>query len=98
LTRIGPADIYPDSARTPGFANPDITQANIADNLCSPTWSTSSIRPPTSYYPFRKRAPMIEEPPLGTAETQLPPLSVKTLSETGPVNISRPPRRKPRVK
>src|ERR1700682_1207011 len=48
-TRLGPAEIYPDSARTPGFANPDITQANIADNLCNPTWSTSTIRPPTSY-------------------------------------------------
>ena len=49
LRRLGPPEIYPDSARTPGFANPDITQANIADNLCSPTWSTSTIRPPTSY-------------------------------------------------
>jgi hypothetical protein len=49
LTRIGPPDIYPDSTRTPGFANPEITQDNLADNLCSSTWSTSSIRPPTSY-------------------------------------------------
>ncbi len=48
-TRLGPADIYPDSAKTPGLANPDITQANIGDNLCNPTWSTSTIRPPTSY-------------------------------------------------
>jgi uncharacterized protein YgiM (DUF1202 family) len=48
-TRIGPPEIYPDFARTPGFANPDITQDNIADNLCSPTCSTSTIRPPTSY-------------------------------------------------
>ena len=49
LTKLGPPEIYPDAARTPGFANPDITQANIADNLCNPTWSTSTIRPPTSY-------------------------------------------------
>jgi len=46
LTRIGPAEIYPDSTRTPGLANPDITQDNIADNLCNPTWSTKTIRPP----------------------------------------------------
>ena len=48
-TRLGPPDIYPNSTRTPGFANPDITQDNIADNLCNPTWSTKTIRPPTSY-------------------------------------------------
>jgi len=48
-TRLGPLEIYPDSTRTSGFADPDITQANIADNLCNPTWSTSTIRPPTSY-------------------------------------------------
>ena len=48
-TRLGPPEIYPDSTRTPGFANLDITQANIADNLCNPIWSTSTIRPPTSY-------------------------------------------------
>jgi len=48
-TRLGPPEIYPDSAKTPGFANPDITQDNIADNLCNPTWSTSTICPPTGY-------------------------------------------------
>ncbi len=47
--RGGPSEIYPDSTKTPGFANPDITPANIAANLCSPTWSPSTIRPPTSY-------------------------------------------------
>jgi hypothetical protein len=49
LTRIGPPEIYPDSTRAPGLANPDITQDNIADNLCNLTWSTKTIRPPTSY-------------------------------------------------
>jgi hypothetical protein len=48
-TRLGPTELYPDSVRTPGYANPDITQDNIAENLCSPTWSTRTIRPPTSY-------------------------------------------------
>jgi len=41
-TRLGPPEIYPDSAKTPGFANPDITQDNIAENLSNPTWSTST--------------------------------------------------------
>ena len=48
-SRLGPAELYPHSPKTPGFANPDIVQDNIADNLFSATWSTSTIRPPTSY-------------------------------------------------
>jgi hypothetical protein len=43
--RIGPADIYPDPARTPGAANPQVTQRNIGDTICSRRWSTKSIRP-----------------------------------------------------
>ena len=46
---IGIAALYPDSERTPGVPNPDVRQDNIADNLCSKTWSTSTIRPPASY-------------------------------------------------
>src|SRR5712691_11281001 len=45
----GPASLYPDPGRTPGFSNPDITQANISKNICNPSWSTKSIRPPASY-------------------------------------------------
>jgi len=41
----GPTEIYPDSSRTPGAPNPDITQDNIADNICKKGWSTSSVRP-----------------------------------------------------
>jgi hypothetical protein len=48
-SRIGPPDIYPDAQRTPGFANPDITQENLQDTLCNPHWSTKSIRPPERY-------------------------------------------------
>jgi len=44
--RQGPAELYPDPSRTPGQANPEITQDNIADNICSKNWSTKSIRPP----------------------------------------------------
>jgi hypothetical protein len=49
LHRTGPADLYPDPARTPGFPNPDINQANISQNICNPSWHTSTIRPPSSY-------------------------------------------------
>jgi hypothetical protein len=46
---VGPADIYPDPARTPGAVNPDIMQRNIRETICNPRWSTKSIRPETSY-------------------------------------------------
>jgi len=45
----GPADIYPDPARTPGTINPHITQENIRETICNPRWSTKSIRPEESY-------------------------------------------------
>ena len=41
---FGPADIYPDPARTPGAINPDIAQENIRETICNPRWSTKSIR------------------------------------------------------
>lgn len=47
--RVGPPDIYPDAARNPGAANPDISQENIQQTICNPHWSTKSIRPPESY-------------------------------------------------
>lgn len=46
--KAGPSAIYPDSAMTPGATNPDITQGDIADTICNKSWSTASIRPPTS--------------------------------------------------
>jgi hypothetical protein len=46
--KAGPATIYPDSSQTPGAPNPEVTQENIADNICNTGWSTSSVRPPTS--------------------------------------------------
>jgi hypothetical protein len=45
----GPVDIYPDPTRTPGAVNPEITQENIRQTICSPRWSTKSIRPDESY-------------------------------------------------
>lgn len=53
--RMGPSDIYPDAARTPGATDPDITQDNIRDTICSPHWSTRSIRPPAEYTTRLKR-------------------------------------------
>jgi hypothetical protein len=46
---LGPPDIYPDPARTPGAVNPDITQDNLRETICNPRWSTRSIRPPVAY-------------------------------------------------
>jgi len=58
--RIGPADIYPDPARTPGAANPQVTQRNIQDNICNPRWSTKLIRPPSEYTSKLKRRQLPE--------------------------------------
>jgi hypothetical protein len=46
--KTGPSTIYPNSLQTPGAPNPEITQGNIADNICNKGWSTSSVRPSTS--------------------------------------------------
>ena len=58
LHRVGAAGLYPDQSRTPGYPNPDINQANISQNICNPRWSTSSIRPPSSYTTNLKRQQM----------------------------------------
>ena len=38
----------PDPKRTPGVANPDVTQDNIHQTICVSGW-TKTIRPPTKY-------------------------------------------------
>ena len=58
--RIGPADIYPDPAITPGAANPQVTQQNIKDNICNRRWSTKLIRPPAQYTSRLKRKQLRE--------------------------------------
>jgi hypothetical protein len=58
--RIGPADIYPDLARTPGAANRQVTQRTIQDNICNPQWSTKLIRPPSEYTSKLKRKQLRE--------------------------------------
>jgi hypothetical protein len=60
LHRIGPADIYPDPVRTPGAANPQVTQQNIGDTICSRRWSTRLIRPPAGYTSRLKRKQLRE--------------------------------------
>jgi hypothetical protein len=49
VARVGPSYLYPAHAVAPGLVNPAITQANIHQTICSPTWSTKSIRPPVTY-------------------------------------------------
>jgi hypothetical protein len=58
--RVGPADIYPDLARTPGAANRQVTQRTIQDNICNPQWSTKLIRPPSEYASKLKRKQLRE--------------------------------------
>jgi hypothetical protein len=60
LRRIGPVDIYPDPVRTPGAANPQVTQQNIGDTICNRQWSTKQIRPPSEYTSKLKRKQLRE--------------------------------------
>jgi hypothetical protein len=46
--------------RTPGAANPDVTQRNIQDNICNPQWSTKLIRPQSEYTSRLKRKQLRE--------------------------------------
>ena len=58
--RVGPAEIYPDPVKTPGAANPQVTQQNIQDTICNPHWSTKLIRPPAEYTSRLKRKQLRE--------------------------------------
>jgi hypothetical protein len=58
--RLGPAEIYPNSVMTPGGANPQATQRNIGDTICSRRWSTRLIRPPAQYTSRLKRKQLRE--------------------------------------
>ena len=40
--------VLPNSKVTPGAINPNVTQANIKDNVCKANW-TGTVRPPVSY-------------------------------------------------
>src|SRR4030081_3147458 len=47
-TRVLLAGDLPDSTRTPGVPNPDVTQENIKETVCKAGW-TKTIRPKTKY-------------------------------------------------
>lgn len=49
LGEISRPSYLPNPILTPGSINPNITQANIGQNICNKNWSTKSIRPPSSY-------------------------------------------------
>jgi hypothetical protein len=66
IHKAGPSWLYPDPILTPGFTNPDITQANIELTICNPDWSTKGIRPSSSYTTKLKRKQMQERGLLGT--------------------------------
>lgn len=51
--RISGAEVYPHPVRTPGAANPQVTQRNIQDNICNRDWSTKLIVWPIDF-PFGK--------------------------------------------
>ncbi len=44
----------PDPDRTPGVANPAVTQRNIRSTICKPGW-TKTVRPPSNYTTALKR-------------------------------------------
>jgi hypothetical protein len=54
----GDISIYPDPHNTPGKADPSVTQANIAKNICNKKFSTDSVRPATSVTNKIKRETM----------------------------------------
>jgi len=49
----------PDSFRTPGATNPDVSQFNIKKTICKSGW-TQTIRPPSSYTTGLKRQQIVE--------------------------------------
>ena len=57
--KAGPAALYSDPDKTPGVANPAVTQANIHQTICRAHW-TETIRPPVSYTNALKRQQMQE--------------------------------------
>lgn len=68
-----------DARCTPGLANQQVTQANIAQTICRKGW-TATVRPPTSYTTPIKRQLMarygITAPPAAVELDHLIPLEV----------------------
>jgi len=55
VRKVGPLSLYPDPSVTPGAVNPDVTQENLDQTICSSEWSTREIRPSTTYTQRLKR-------------------------------------------
>jgi len=55
--KAGPPAAYPDPYRIPGALNPDVTQKNIFQTICNPSWM-KTIRPPETYTARLKRLQM----------------------------------------
>lgn len=53
------ADGRADAHRTPGVANPSVTQATIHSTICVPGW-TKTVRPPAAYTNLLKTSQMKE--------------------------------------
>ena len=86
--RVGPSEIYPDAVRTPGTGNPDITQQNIKDTICTRHWSTRTVRPPPQYTSKLKRRQLREY-----GDTVHQGRAELINSSTGKVDITRCPLR-----
>ena len=56
--RVGDTSIYPDPRRTPGKADPTVTQENLGENICNKKWTTGQVRPATSITKNIKRETM----------------------------------------
>lgn len=41
--------VAPDPSLTPGFLNPEINSSNMGNTVCAAGWSTSTLRPSSSY-------------------------------------------------
>lgn len=48
LVHVGPENIYPNPAITPGMTNPAVTQANIQQTICVPSW-VKNVRPSVEF-------------------------------------------------
>ena len=59
LSMVALAGGLPDQIRTPGVANPGVTQHNIHATICVAGWTTT-IRPPTTYTNRRKARQILE--------------------------------------
>lgn len=56
VKHVGLPSMYPDSVKTPGSLNINVTQSNIHQTICVAGWTASGIRPAASYTTSLKNA------------------------------------------